>query len=422
MRRLARAGAYSKAAAAATSDMARLSPEEDAAWAARLLPTSAHPGEALCPHPERDEGIEEGFDATARVHAVGDELRKVRFGPLSAPGPSGRRPEHLREMAGAKRHRAGKRWQRALAKFSIAAVEGRLDEEARWLLDSRLAWMAKRGSTVPRPVRIGETLRRLVSKWNCTRHAPAIRRKLLEGRQVGVGVPGACEGLIHAARALEEELAAGDAGAWLVIDLDLVNCFCHFEWPSVRRGVTEVAPGLDRWVAWSTCAPTRVQLPSGAWRMLDRGAEQGDPEGSFRSSAVLLGACQAADAAFLEAAGEEAVAVHWWYIDDGRLVVRPWHADGWLRAFDLELAKVGACRVAADGSKKSLARLLGGGAEGDADGAPMGHAVCARDMQVGTRQRHGALPRRHARRAHRAGPGIGRSGGRHEDGGVAGAG
>ena len=49
---------------------------------------------------------------------------------------------------------------------------------------------------------------------------------------------------------------------------------------------------------------------------------------------------------------------HWSYIDDGRLVIRPWHADCWLQHFDAELEKVGASRVAADGAKKSVARLL----------------------------------------------------------------
>ena len=71
--------------------------------------------------------------ATSRIDAVGDELRKILFKPLSAAGPRGRRLEHLKEMAGVRRHRAGRRFVRALAAITIAAVtvEGSLHPTAR---------------------------------------------------------------------------------------------------------------------------------------------------------------------------------------------------------------------------------------------------------------------------------------------------
>ena len=92
------------------------------------------------------------------------------------------------------------------------------------------------------------------------------------------------------------------------------------------------------------------------------GAEQGDPEGSYKSSAVLAGVCQrTAQALAATRQGLSAIAaVDWWYIDDGRLVVRADQLDDWLVAFDQELARVGGTRVAADGAVKSTARLLGG--------------------------------------------------------------
>ena len=82
---------------------------------------------------------------------------------------------------------------------------------------------------MPRPVRVGEVLRRSVGKANCKRHAEQIRARLLRRRQVGVAVPGACEGLVHAQRAAEGLLRTGAYGPWVVADLDLVSCFCHFE-------------------------------------------------------------------------------------------------------------------------------------------------------------------------------------------------
>ena len=83
-----------------------------------------------------------------------------------------------------------------------------------------------------------------------------------------------------------------------------------------------------------------VRLPSGEWRRLDRGAEQGDPEGSFKSSAVRAEACRQTSERFAESEGAflGAEAVDWWYIDDGRLIIRPERADAWLGIFDEELA------------------------------------------------------------------------------------
>eukprot|EP00974_Lingulodinium_polyedra_P086495 8380512-Lingulodinium_polyedra.AAC.1 len=59
-------------------------------------------------------------------------------------------------MITAKRLRAGRRYLRALACFCIAAADGRLPAEARWILDSRVAFGAKKNTEVPRPIRIGE--------------------------------------------------------------------------------------------------------------------------------------------------------------------------------------------------------------------------------------------------------------------------
>ena len=72
-------------------------------------------------------------------------------------------------------------------------------------------------------MRIGETVRRIVGKLHCSRHASSIRARLMAERQLGVAVPGACEGLVHVHRAAEELIRTGDCGAWPVVDLDLVN-------------------------------------------------------------------------------------------------------------------------------------------------------------------------------------------------------
>ena len=41
--------------------------------------------------------------------------------------------------------------------------------------------------------------------------------------------------------------AAGSFGPLVALDLDLVNCFCMFEWPAVRESYAKHLPDLLPW-------------------------------------------------------------------------------------------------------------------------------------------------------------------------------
>ena len=69
-------------------------------------------------------------------HAAPKPLAGVRFGPESAPGPSGRRPEHLRDMLACSRRRAVNRLLHALGDMQEMALTGRLPDCWRWILNS----------------------------------------------------------------------------------------------------------------------------------------------------------------------------------------------------------------------------------------------------------------------------------------------
>ena len=85
-----REGVKARAIATLTSDMATLSAEEEVRYAEELLPSSAVAETALfIPGIQLDELEEEN---------ISHSLKGVRFKALSAPGPTGARPEHLREL------------------------------------------------------------------------------------------------------------------------------------------------------------------------------------------------------------------------------------------------------------------------------------------------------------------------------------
>ena len=65
-------------------------------------------------------------------------LAGVHFKAMSAPGPSGARPEHLREFVAVRDRKIASRLIRAIGKFIEVGISGHLRTEARWILNARL--------------------------------------------------------------------------------------------------------------------------------------------------------------------------------------------------------------------------------------------------------------------------------------------
>ena len=165
-------GAYSKAASSLHTDVADRNEEAHAHWGAALLPCSARLADVALPN----TGVEAGA-APAAVAAVSvpdadsgagrdgaaTALKGVRFRAMTGPGPSGARPEHLRELIAVRDRRCSGAMLAAIGKLVEVATAGKLCEAARWILDSRLVFLAKKSGAAPRPIRIGEVWRRVIA-------------------------------------------------------------------------------------------------------------------------------------------------------------------------------------------------------------------------------------------------------------------
>jgi len=103
-----------------------------------------------------------------------------------------------------------------------AAVNGSLPDAARWILDSRLVYLQKKKSLVPRPIRIGELLRRVLGKRLKTDIQSTVAKTFLEARQFGAGVPGGADILIAFRLLIESEFRVLDMPL-AIIDVDLEN-------------------------------------------------------------------------------------------------------------------------------------------------------------------------------------------------------
>ncbi len=222
----------------------------------------------------------------------------VRFGALSAPGPSGLRPEHIRAFGMSRNVAARQKYEAAMRRFVAAAVRGDLPHASCWwITDSSLTFAKKPGSgplDAPRPLRVGETLRRFVAKRIAAAERAKIQRVFVRRRQFGVACPGGAEVLIHyrmQTRDLANSAASDGIGEW---DNDLRNCYGSLFWPSIDSSIAAHVPGALPWTRWSHSARVRVLLPGGRVHLVNRGAEQGDPLGPLYASAVIADVCESA--------------------------------------------------------------------------------------------------------------------------------
>ena len=101
-------------------------------------------------------------------------------------------------MLKCQRRRAVDRLLRAIADAENMAASGTLPPEGwSWIMDSRLVYIAKKSGTVPRPIRVGEIWRRLISKHLLHRHEAKVRRVMVEACQYGVSMPGGAEAFVY---------------------------------------------------------------------------------------------------------------------------------------------------------------------------------------------------------------------------------
>ena len=113
--------------------------------------------------------------------------------------------------------------------------------------------MAKKDGGV-RPIAVGYTLRRLAAKC-ANRHVIEGRCKVLQPKQVGVGVAGAAEAVVHAMRRYVAVLPAEHA----IVKLDFSNAFSSIRRQLLLDTMAKNIPELYRFtLAKYSCEPTHV--------------------------------------------------------------------------------------------------------------------------------------------------------------------
>eukprot|EP00971_Amphidinium_carterae_P134453 2664487-Amphidinium_carterae.1 len=124
-------------------------------------------------------------------------------------------------------------------------------------MGGNLTVLTKSSGSGHRPIAVGETLRRLVCKV-ATQVAMEEVKSHLAPLQVGVGVSGACEGVIHAVRQWFHRNR--DCPDKVIVTLDIANVFNTMDRSAFASVVRHLIPGCAPWVDLAYLSHSKLKL------------------------------------------------------------------------------------------------------------------------------------------------------------------
>ncbi|XP_055356452.1 uncharacterized protein LOC129601615, partial [Paramacrobiotus metropolitanus] len=206
----------------------------------------------------------------------------LSFPSGSAGGCSDLRPQHLKDLLCGPGAEEGELCS-ALTDFVNHVLHNEVPEDIRpFFFGANLIPLAKKDGGI-RPIAVGETLRRLVSKVVSQRCSDKMK-ELCNKVQFGFGIKGGAEAIIHGVRAY---LETPHSGARVIVKLDFKNAFNLLRRDELLRAVREHFPAYYGyfWQSYrfSSHLVCGEELLSSA-----RGVQQGDPSGPFGYSLATL--------------------------------------------------------------------------------------------------------------------------------------
>jgi hypothetical protein len=237
--------------------------------------------------------------------------KKVEGFPTgSAAGASGTRPQFFKDILSCSNKAVCDAALGSLTKLTNHMVAGLAPRElAPFIAGAPLMALVKQGGGL-RPIAIGETIRRLVSKCCC--EATTEDAKVIFGPlQVGVATQGGAEASVHAVRKLAQEF--GNDPGKIMLKVDFSNAFNMVDRTEMLAQVYEKLPGLYRWVEYCYSHPAHLFFGTCVLQSM-AGVQQGDPLGPLLFSLVLHPLALKIESEFPN------LDLCVWYLDDGTII------------------------------------------------------------------------------------------------------
>ena len=297
------AGRYRKAIQALTSE--GLAPPSESSLEEML---AKHPQSPPPPHP-----------STSSLPSISVPIRCVSralqsFPADSAPGPTLLRANHLKEATRSPTASCGNRALKAItAIVNLLATGGAPPEIASYLCSANLLAVKKKNGGL-RPIAVGEVLRRLTSK-SLSRAVHSDAFAVLTPSQLGVGVKGGCEAVVHSVAHILDREDLPSLSRWILL-IDFSNAFNSVSREHMFQEVRAFLPGLSSWV--ESCYSIEPHLLFGDHSLRSRcGVQQGDPLGPLGFAITLQ--------PIVERIKREipSLLCNTWYLDDGVLCGTP---------------------------------------------------------------------------------------------------
>ena len=232
----------------------------------------------------------------------------------SAPVPSLLRANHLKEAILCPSPLCGNKALRAITSTVNHLCAGRIHPDVIPHLCGATLLASHKKDGGHRPIAVGEVLRRLVSKC-LSRCILTDALQVLTPLQVGVGVRGGCEAVVHSVSHILEDTNLPSTSKNTLL-LDFSNAFNSISRASMFEEVRARIPTLAAWV--ECCYSSQPFLHFGDHTILSRcGVQQGDPLGPLLFSLTLH--------PIVERIKREVpdLNINVWYLDDGTLCGNP---------------------------------------------------------------------------------------------------
>ena len=231
----------------------------------------------------------------------------LSFPPMSAAGPSGLKPSHLKDVLRYTTAAQQTHFLETLKRFVVKALRGELSPNVRtYLCSARLIPFAKPDGGI-RPIAVGEVLRRLVAKVALKL---SIQKAVayLAPLQQGVGVKGAAENIVRYIRLATQKLNSDD----VCLQVDITNAFNTVHRDHMLQEVASNFPDIYQWSFYCYSTPSDLICDTHVLKSAS-GVQQGDTLGPLLFAIALQPIIQSV-AAISPTIRQR------WFADDGSIV------------------------------------------------------------------------------------------------------